>query len=213
MLNDVITIKKHHVQAAEMVFADILKSIDKKKYVIAIAGEVSSGKTTLAYLLGRMFKIKGIRSKTLDLVDFYEIPPLERRAWREKQGIEEVGVDEYDWNKIEATLKNFRKGESVELPLVDLLTDEVDTIRTDFKNVQVLIISGLYAFYCKDVDYKIFMELTYRETYEAQEYTGKEVMDNFRKKILEKEHEAVQKQKDDADIYIDFNTFLDSYHL
>jgi uridine kinase len=57
------------------------------------------------------------------------------------------------------------------------------------------------------------MELTYRDTYETQKYTGKEVMDSFRQKILEKEHEAVQKQKNDADIYIDFNSFLDSYHL
>ena len=61
--------------------------------------------------------------------------------------------------------------------------------------------------------YRIFMELTYRETYETQKFTGKEVMDSFRQKILEKEHNAVQKQKNDADIYIDFNSFLDSYHL
>ncbi len=127
--------------------------------------------------------------------------------------LDTIGVDEYDWDKIESTLKNFRAGESAELPLVDLHTDEVDSIKINFKNVQVLIISGLYASYCKDVDYKIFMELTYRETYETQKYTGKEVMDSFRQKILEKEHKAVQKQKNDADIYIDFNSFLDSYHL
>ena len=96
---------------------------------------------------------------------------------------------------------------------MDLLTDEVDTLTTNFGEVQVLIISGLYAFYCKQANYRIFMELTYRETYEAQKYTGKEVMDEFRQKILEKEHEAVQKQKRDADAYIDFNTYLDSYHL
>lgn len=213
MQNDVFHIKDNHIQAAEMVFNEIFEKAEGGKFIITIAGEVSSGKTTLAYLLGRMMKMKGIKSKVLDLVDFYKVPPIERRAYREKNGLETIGVDEYDWNKIELTLKSFREGHSVELPLVDLLTDEVDTVQTDFKNVQVLIISGLYAFSCKDVDYKIFMELTYRETYEAQKYTGKEVMDSFRQKILEKEHKAVQKQKNDADIYIDFNSFFDSYHL
>jgi hypothetical protein len=38
-------------------------------------------------------------------------------------------------------------------------------------------------------------------------------MDNFRQKILETEHIAVQKQKNSADCYIDFNSFLNSYHL
>ncbi len=213
MQNDVFHIKENHIQAAEMVFDKIFERVGKKKYIITIAGEVSSGKTTLAYLLGRMMKMNGIKSKILDLVDFYKVPPLERRAYREQHGLNTIGVDEYDWDMIEATLKSFRNGNSVKLPLVDLHTDEVDTINTNFKNVQVLIISGLYAFYCNDADCKIFMELTYRETYEAQKYTGKEVMDSFRKKILEKEHKAVQKQKNDADIYIDFNTFLDSYHL
>lgn len=213
MQNDVFNIKKNHIEAAEMVFDEVYKKIANKKYIISIAGEVSSGKTTLAYLLGRMLKMKGISCKILDCVDFYKVPPKERRMYRETHGLQTIGVNEYDWDKIEATLKSFRIGESMEMPLVDLLTDEVDTIRTDFDNVQVLIITGLYAFYCKDVDYRIFMELTYRETYEAQRYTGKEVMDNFRKKVLEREHKAVQKQKNDADIYIDFNSFLDSYHL
>ena len=213
MQNDVFHIKENHIQAAEMVFDKIFERARKKKYIITIAGEVSSGKTTLAYLLGRMMKMNDIKSKILDLVDFYKVPPLDRRVYREQHGLDTIGVNEYDWDMIEATLKSFRNGNSVKLPLVDLLTDEVDTINTNFKNVQVLIISGLYASYCNDVDYKIFMELTYRETYEAQKYTGKEVMDNFRKKILEKEHKAVQKQKNDADIYIDFNAFLDSYHL
>jgi uridine kinase len=213
MQNDVFHIRKHHTDAAETVFKEFFEKIGKGKFVIAIAGEVSSGKTTLAYLLGRMLKMEGIKTKILDLVDFYKVPPAARRAYREEHGVDTVGVDEYDWEKIESTINGFKKGKQVALPLVDLLTDEVDTLTTSFKGVQVLIISGLYAFYCKHVDFKIFMELTFRETYETQKYTGKEVMDSFRQKILEKEHKAVQKQKNDADVYIDFNSSLDSYHL
>jgi len=213
MQNDIFNIKKHHIQAAEETYKELSRKIGKRKFIIAIAGEVSSGKSTLAYLLGRILKMNGISTKILDLSDFYKIPPLERRAYREKHGIDSVGVEEYDWDKIESIINSFKKGQIVKLPSVDLLTDKVDELITNFKEVQVLIISGLYASYCKNIDYKIFMELTYRETYEAQKYTGKEVMDSFRQKILEQEHEAVQKQKNDADCYIDFNTFLNSYHL
>lgn len=213
MQNDVFHIKKHHVQAAEGIYEELVEKIGKGKYIISIAGEVSSGKSTLAYLLGRMLKMGGVKTKILDLSDFYKIAPIERRAFREKNGIETVGVEEYDWDRIEATINSFKKGQTVKLPSVDLLTDNVDELTSSFKDVQVLIISGLYAFYCKDINYKIFMELTYRETYENQKYTGKEVMDSFRQKILEKEHEAVQKQKNSADCYIDFNAFLNNYHL
>lgn len=213
MQNDIFHIKKHHIQAVEAIYEGIKEKIGKEKFIITIAGEVSSGKSTLAYLLGRMLKMDGVKTKILDLSDFYTIPPIERRTYREKNGIESVGVEEYNWKKIESTINSFKNDKPETLPLVDLLTDKVDEITTDFKDVQVLIISGLYAFYCKDVDYKIFMELTYRETYEAQKYTGKEVMDSFRQKILETEHVAVQKQKNDADYYIDFNSFLNSYHL
>ena len=213
MQNDVFNIKKHHIRAAEEIHGELSEKIGKGKFIISIAGEVSSGKSTLAYLLGRKLKMEGIKTKILDLSDFYSVPPIERRAYREKNGIESVGVEEYNWEKIESTIVKFKIGQKETLPLVDLLTDQVDEITTNFKDVQVLIISGLYAFYCKHVDYKIFMELTYRETYEAQEYTGKEVMDSFRRKILETEHIAVRKQKNDADVYIDFNSYLDSYHL
>ena len=213
MQNDVFHIKEHHVKAGEEVYNEFIEKIGKGKFIISIAGEVSSGKSTLAYLLGRMLKMDGVKTKILDLTDFYKVPPTERRAFREKNGIETVGVDEYDWDLIESTIASFKKGQSAQLPLVDLLTDGVDELKTNFKGVQVLIISGLYASYCKHVDFKIFMELTYRETYETQKYTGKEVMDSFRKKILEKEHKAVQMQKNDADCYIDFNSFLNSYHL
>ena len=213
MQNDIFHIKEHHIKAAEEIYSEFFEKIGKNKYIISIAGEVSSGKTTLAYLLGRMLKMEGISVKILDLVDFYKVPPRERRDYRKKYGIESVGVEEYDWEKIESVINSFKNGKQEEIPLVDLLTDEIDSLTTNFKGIQVLIISGLYAFYCKHIDFKIFMELTYRETYEAQKYTGKEVMDDFRQKILEKEHEAVQKQKNDADTYIDFNSYLRSYHL
>jgi len=213
MQNDIINIKKNHIQAAEFVLEKVMGKFNGSKFIIAIAGEVASGKTTLSYLLGRMLKMKGIRSKIIDLGDFYKIPPVERAIWREKNGIESIGIEEYDWGTINNTIDSFLDDSGASVPSVDLLNDHVDEILCSFKDIEVLIINGLYAFHCKQVDFKVFIELTYRETYEAQKYTGKEELNNFRKKILKKEHEVVQQQKKIADTFIDFNVFLDSYHL
>lgn len=213
MQNDIINIKKNHIQAAEFVLEKVMEKFDGSKFIVAIAGEVSSGKSTLSYLLGRMLKMKGIRSKIIDLDDFYKIPPIERAIWREKNGIESIGIEEYDWGTINNTIDSFLEDFGASIPSVDLLNDHVDEILCSFKDIEVLIINGLYAFSCKKVNYRVFIELTYRETYEAQQYTGKEVLNSFRKKILEKEHKVVQEQKKIADTFIDFNAFLGSFHL
>lgn len=213
MQNDIITIKKNHIQAAEFVLQKVMEKFEGSKFIIAIAGEVSSGKSTLSYLLGRMLKMKGIRSKILDLDDFYKIPPLERAIWREKNGLDSIGIEEYDWDTINNCIHAFNEDMIANIPSVDLLNDHVDEILCNFNDIEVLIINGLYAFSCKHVNFRVFIELTYRETYDAQKYTGKEELNNFRKKILAKEHEVVKKQKKIADTFIDFNLFLDSYHL
>jgi uridine kinase len=157
--------------------------------------------------------MKGIRSKIIDLDDFYKIPPLERAIWREKNGIDSIGYEEYDWGTINNTIDAFLEDFGASIPSVDLLTDHVDELLVSFKDTEVLIINGLYAFFCQHIDFRVFIELTYRETYEAQKYTGKEELNSFRKRILEKEHEVVQKQKKSADTFIDFNAFFNSYHL
>ena len=104
MQNDIFHIKEHHIKAAEEIYSVLAEKIGKNKFIVTVAGEVSSGKTTLAYLLGRMMKMDGIRVKILDLVDFYKVAPLERRAYRKKHGVKSVGVDEYDWEKIELVI-------------------------------------------------------------------------------------------------------------
>jgi uridine kinase len=99
------------------------------------------------------------------------------------------------------------------MPCVDLITGEVDQLRTSFKGVQVLIINGLYATKLNQADFKVFIELTYAETKEAQLFGQKEEMTDFRKQILEREHKMVTALKPGCDMFFDFDAILDKYHL
>ncbi len=142
------------------------------------------------------FKKQGLRSKIIDLDDFYKIPPLERKQWRRDNGIESVGSDEYDWGgKIIHVINDFYEENSSVMPCVDLITDYVDEIKTNFKGVDLMIINGLYATKIEKADLRVFIELTYDETKEAQVFAGKEEMTAFRKQILEREHQKVQALK------------------
>lgn len=212
MLNDRITVTSKHIEAANVSAEEILPKIGIK-YIIAIGGEVGSGKSTLAFTLALRLKKEGVRCKIIDLDDFYKIPPHERKAWRRKHGIESVGPDEYDWESINSLIDDFRNNRQSTMPCVDLITGEVDQLKTSFKDIQVLIINGLYATKLKQADFRIFIELTYAETREAQLFGQKEEMTEFRKQILEREHQMVLALKPGCDLFFDFDAILDKYHL
>ena len=60
---------------------------------------------------------------------------------------------------------------------------------------------------------RVFIELTYEDTWEEQKETHKEVLDDFRMEVLAHEHKAVQSLKGLADFYIDFDTAGEIFHL
>ena len=212
MLNDRITVTNRHITAANIVVNEILPKLSKK-FIIAIGGEVGSGKSTLAFAIALRLKREGIKSKIIDLDDFYLVPPHSRKAWRRANGIESVGPSEYDWDMINSVINDFQHDLESTMPCVDLMTDEVDQLTTSFKEIQVAIINGLYATKLNQADFKVFIELTYNETKEAQLFGQKEEMTYFRKEILEREHKMVQALKPGCHMFFDFDASLDKYHL
>lgn len=53
-----------------------------------------------------------------------------------------------------------------------------------------------------DVTYKLFIDLTYHDTKKFRAVRGKEVVDEFRMKVLEKEHQAVSELRKHVDYLI-----------
>jgi len=197
MLGDILLIQEKHKKAGEVIIERILQN-KKDKYIVAISGESGSGKTELAHVIAKGLRKHGIFAKPLHTDNYYKTHPLERREWRAKYGIENVvGYNEYDWKAIQKNIEDFQNNRVSEMPCVDLVTEQVDRLITDFSQVDMLIVDGLYAIKAEHINLRIFIELTYLEIKEkhSKDTRGKEVMDEIRWATLAQEHKMVQSQQ------------------
>jgi uridine kinase len=200
MLGDVLLIEEKHYKAADQIF-EILKDVKEEKYILAISGESGSGKSELAHVLAQKIKSTGDLAKILHIDNYYKIPPPQRTAWREKEGFDSVGLEECDWDLLAKNTDEFLENKSATMPCIDLLTDQVDQLTTDFKGIRFLIIEGLYAINAR-ADIRIFIDLTYHETKKAQLLRGKEPQNEYRLKVLEREHEVVRSLRPTANLIV-----------
>ena len=202
MLGDVLLIEDKHRKAGEQIIEEILKR-KKDRFTVAISGESGTGKTELAHVIAKGLRAHGICAKPLHIDNYYRILPLQRTEWRQKNGIEKVvGYDEYDWPLIYKNIEDFKNKTYSTMPCVDLVTEQSDMLTTNFGDVDMLIIDGLYAIKTEKVDLKIFIDITYHDTGKAQKLRGKEPQNEYRMKVLLKEHEMVKNLKEQADIVI-----------
>lgn len=205
MLGDVLLIADKHRNAAEGIVEEILR-VRKNKFIVAISGESGSGKSELAHCVARNLRNEKIMAKPLHIDNYYKIHPLVRTEWRKKHGIENaVGLGEYDWDTLYQNIDDFKHNRKTTMPCVDLVTEQIDQLTTDFKGIDMLIIDGLYAISTEGADIKVFIELTYQDTKKAQLLRGKEPQNEYRMKVLEQEHQVVQSLKPKADMYIDLD--------
>ncbi len=207
MLGDVLLINDMHKEAAqsicERVLTDMNAREERYRYVVGISGESGSGKSELAHALGNLLKDNNIRVKVIHTDNYYRIQPLLREEWRRNKGFDQIGITEYDWVKIRKTLRDFKEEQECMIPCIDLISEQVDKLITDFSKVDLLIVDGLYAIKADDIDMRVFIDLTYHETKINQIIRMKEALSDFRLGILEHEHEAVTSLKHMAELVVD----------
>jgi uridine kinase len=207
MLGDILLIKDIHKAASEAIARRVYEERDKKprsyKFIVAISGESGAGKSEVSHSLAKILKDAHVRVKVLHTDNYYKVPPLLRPEWRRTKGIESVGHNEYDWNLIHRNIQDFKEDRESMMPCIDIIPEQVDKLITDFKKIDVLVIDGLYALKAEGIDLRVFIDLTYHETKISQIVRGKENMDDFRMKVLEREHQNVTALKPLADLIID----------
>lgn len=205
MLGDVLLIEDKHLRVGGQIAEEILKR-RKEKFVCAISGESGSGKSELANVIAKALRGAGVSAKVISTDNYYRSDPRERSEWRLKHGIEKVvGYEEYDWPSIEGTIESFRNDKTAVLPCVDLITNRVDTLTTNFEGIDVLILDGLYAVKSSSVELRVFIELTYHQTKKAQINRGKEPQNEYRMRVLEQEHKMVSALGEMADLVVSQN--------
>lgn len=207
MLGDILLINDMHKDAAKAIREYVQKDLKKKgrrcRYIVGISGESGSGKSELAHALGKLLKQDKIRVKVIHTDNYYKIQPLLREEWRRNKGFDKIGLDEYDWVKIRKTIRDFKEAQECVIPCIDLIPEQVDKLITDFSKIDLLIIDGLYAINAEEIDLRIFIDLTYRETKINQILRLKEAITDFRLQILEREHRSVASLRPLADLVVD----------
>ena len=207
MLGDILLINDMHKDAAKAIREYVQKDLKKKgkrcRYIVGISGESGSGKSELAHALGTLLKKDKIRVKVIHTDNYYKIQPLLREEWRRNKGFDKIGLDEYDWVKIRKTIRDYKEAQECVIPCIDLIPEQVDKLITDFSKIDLLIIDGLYAINAENLDLRIFIDLTYRETKINQILRMKEAMTDFRLQILEREHRSVASLRPLADLIVD----------
>lgn len=205
MIIEPIRINDDHFLLSEQIYNELIDKeyFKKNKLSIGICGESGSGKTVTSVCLQQFLEKKNINSVILHLDSYYKLTPKENHEKR-KADINWVGVNELNISMIDRHIEQFKSNkDKIKVPVVDYQENKfLETIKY-LKNVSVIIIEGVYSFYVKELDYKIFLEKTFKDTLESRMKRTREIYDTFVEKVLEIEHELVVGQKIHADLIID----------
>jgi uridine kinase len=209
MLGDVLLINEKHKSAAESIYGYLKEKVSKKKkgyrFIVAISGESGAGKSELSHSLALLLKAQGQRVKILHTDNYYKIAPNIRTEWRKENGLKKVGYKEYDWKLLNRNIKEFKEGREALMPCVDIVSKQIDKLITDFSEIDILVVDGLYAIKIKDIDLRVYIDLTYHDTKEKRGSRGKESNDEFRFQVLEMEHQNMLLLKPNADLIVNKN--------
>ena len=209
MLGDVLLINELHKKAAGSIYENLLKRINSKKkgyrFIVAISGESGAGKSELSHSLALLLKKEGRRVKILHTDNYYKIPPNLRTEWRKNHGINKVGINEYDWKLLNRNIREFKEGREALMPCIDIVSKQTDKLITDFSDIDILVVDGLYAIKLKTIDLRVYIDLTYHETKKNIGKRGKETNNVFRFKVLEMEHQNMLTLKPRADLIVNKN--------
>ncbi|MCF6331921.1 MAG: hypothetical protein L3J11_01440 [Draconibacterium sp.] len=206
MLGDILLINDLHKKAAKSIYEFLLKEISLKKkgyrFIIAISGESGAGKSEISHSLAVLLKKGERRVKILHTDNYYKISPDLRNKWRKEHGIKNVGTSEYDWKLLNRNIREFKEGREALMPCVDIVSKQIDKLITNFSDIDILVVDGLYAIKIKNIDLRVYIDLTYHETKKNRGVRGKEIIDEFRFEVLEMEHKNMLALKPKADLIV-----------
>lgn len=204
MIGDKIIITSKDRLKARSLLKHMLQLPDKS--VITIGGGSGTKKTELAICLQEELLNHNRKSLLVSLDDYYKTHFRDRARIRQLKGLKIVGPQEIDWSLVKSIIRGFKNGETyLVLQQVNKYTGDYDlVISYGTKEVNYLIVEGLYANYLKKYrlsDLAIHLEGTPDQTFKFRKRRGKEDENSkFRKLVVKKEYEEVQKLKKYSDL-------------
>jgi len=204
MRGDKLVIEPHHRRAAEELAELLLPRVAtaERPFVVSIGGESGSGKSELARALADAFDRRSLRSVILQQDDYFVHPPKTNDLKRREE-IAWVGPGEVRLDRLDEDLDALRSGaDSICKPLVFYNEDRIDEEPLDTTGVRIAIVEGTYTSLLTNVDVRVFIERTFRETRDARALRAREAQDEFLERVLRIEHETIATHRSRADVAI-----------
>lgn len=174
-----------------------------KPLAISIAGESGCGKTTLGQAMDQLLTSMGYSILLLHQDDYFRLPPKQNHAQR-LADFSQIGIDEVDLDLLNNQIKQVKEREATSLviPVMNWITDTREFRTVDVSDVDIILVDGTYTTLLNDVDVKVFMTATYKETKMARIGRNRETITDFIEKVLEKEHGIISSHRDKADLLV-----------
>lgn len=208
MIGDNIELKERHLAIGKEIFEVLNTKLplkNKHKLTIGISGESGSGKSVTAFAVQKILNENNIKSLVWQMDDYFKLPPRSNHENRIKS-LENVGIFEVDLAKLSRNISEFKSGKvEIEKPLVHYIENRIASEEIAAADYTVAIVEGTYILEIDDFDFKIFIDRTYRDTYDNRMNRNRDEKSDFVEQVLEIEHQIIKQLKAKADLVLGKN--------
>lgn len=204
MIGDKLTYHSAYKNITRFVISELKDILTKENRIcISVGGESGCGKTSLAYALKiDIENATGRKGYLFHGDDYFKLPPADNHNNR-LEDIENVGVNEVNMDILDTHILEFKKGSPIVKPLVIYEENIIVTEQVNGSEFDFCIVEGTYVSLLRNIDYKLFVETTYIDTYSLRLQRARDLMTDFNEQVLEIEHQITKSQCKLANIVID----------
>ncbi len=209
MVGDRIIISDKHRKAAQQIFEAVEDAVESSGeiYTISVAGESGSGKSETAHALAEKLDQNGTKCLLFQQDDYFHNPPRSNERMRrqrvDRNDLSCIGMHEVKLELLDSHLSQAKFGAtSIHKPLVLFDEDRISEETVLLDGIRAIIVEGTYTTSLSNIDARVFIDLTFRETKLARLERARELQDDFLERVLEVEHSIISAHKKQADFII-----------
>ena len=203
MIGDKLLIAEYHRAGAAQALAVIRPLLGQGTLTVAVCGESGSGQSETAHCIAETLENEGLEVLVLGLDDYFVLPPRSNHE-RRQEDISWVGLGEVKLDLLDSQLGRLkqRDGEPFSKPLVYYDENRVGEETVAGGPFDVVIAEGTYTASLENVDVRVFIDRTYRQTKKSRLARGRDPDVAFLEQVLEIEHGIICQYRTRADVII-----------